>query len=121
MGQIQIVQRRPTKGCTIGLSQNQVRRVRLISEPRQPEGRFRLQNRLARRLTAARIRAGTLTLAASAVAQRRRMSIDLFPEITVREMAVMLLDHPRIGMAEILRERDQRHAGLHGEARIGVA
>ena len=40
---------------------------------------------------------------------------------TGRTSAHVSLDHPRIGMAEIPRERNQCHAGLHGQARIGVA
>ena len=40
----------------------------------------------------------------------RRARPDRISNITRREMAIMLLDHSRIGVAEILRNHQQRHA-----------
>src|SRR5262249_27746393 len=54
-------------------------------------------------------------------AELRRVLTHNVYHVGRRQMAVMLFDHLRAGMAEVLADDDQRHSGHHREARPSVA
>ncbi len=51
------------------------------------------------------------------IAWAERMASD----VAAGEVSVMLLDHSSVGVAEVPRNDDQRHAVHHHQRRVGVA
>ena len=54
-------------------------------------------------------------------AELRRVLAHGLGHVRGRQMAVMSLDHLRVGVAEVLADDDQRHSGHDREARPSVA